>query len=95
MFEFVAAHDGMACFFEMFGGMFVLGAVAAADVAAGQTQTQRHPFVAAYQALGATAGCAGTHVLFDLIQVRAGFLHVRPSGCAVSRLQSGRLYRFR
>ncbi len=47
VFGFVAAHDGMVGLFKMFGGVFVLGIVAAAYVPADHAETQGIPLVEA------------------------------------------------
>jgi hypothetical protein len=59
---FERLHDGMFGGVKMLGGMLVFGAVAAAHVAALETQAQVHPGVAHFQTFLATAG-VGLHVV--------------------------------
>jgi len=58
---------------KVFRGVFVLRGVAAADVAAGETQAQMEPSVAHLEALFAAFGL-GLDAL-DLIEMRASFGH--------------------
>jgi hypothetical protein len=44
-------HDGMPESVKMFGSVFVLRGITAADMAAGHTQTEMHPIVPHIQAL--------------------------------------------
>jgi hypothetical protein len=53
---------------EMFGGVLVFGRVAAADMAARQTQAQMHPFIAALQTF--LTPCAGWRNILNLIEMR-------------------------
>ena len=61
----------------MFGGMLILGAVAAADVPARETQPEMRPLVADFQALFAPFR-AWLH-FSDFFDVLAGFAHRRVS----------------
>jgi hypothetical protein len=53
---FEGFHDGVLGLMEVFGGVFVLGGITAADVAALEAQAQVDPSVAHFQALLAAAG---------------------------------------
>jgi hypothetical protein len=53
---FEGFHDGVLGRMKMFGGVLVLGRVAAADVAAFEAQAQVDPGVSHFQALFAAAG---------------------------------------
>jgi hypothetical protein len=66
-------HDGVVGRMIMFGGVLVLGTVAAAHVAAGQAQAKVNPAVAHLQTLLASGGM-GLYVA-NLIDVRAGLRH--------------------
>jgi hypothetical protein len=59
----------MLCSVEMFGGMLILGGIAAAHVAADQAQAEMDPSVAHFQAFLAS-GAAGRHFA-DFLDVRA------------------------
>ena len=59
---------------EVFGGMLILGRVAAAHLAANQAQPQMNPGVADLQALLASAFVGVFD--FDLIEMFAGSSHV-------------------
>jgi hypothetical protein len=63
------ANNGMVHRMKMFGGVLILGRIAAADFTARQAQPQVHPFVADLEALFA-AFRFGFHRL-DLIEMRA------------------------
>jgi hypothetical protein len=63
------AHEGVGCRMKMLRGVFVLGGIAAAHVAADQAQAQVNPSVAHSQTLLASI-CMRLDIL-DLIQVRA------------------------
>jgi hypothetical protein len=54
---------------EVFGGVLVLGRIAAADVTAAQTQPEMHPDIAELDAVFADAGLSGGD--FHLVQVAA------------------------
>jgi hypothetical protein len=54
--RFEGLHDGVLGGMKMFGGVFVFGGIAAADVAALEAQAQVDPGVAHFQALFAAAG---------------------------------------
>src|SRR5690242_11745154 len=69
----LCADDGMLRSVKMLGGVFVLRGVAAADVAASQTQAQMHPTVAHLEALFAALGFRLDAL--DLIDVRASIGH--------------------
>lgn len=54
---------------EMFGGVFILRRIAAADVSADQAQAQVHPAIAHGDAFGADVrGCGGD---FDFVEMGA------------------------
>jgi len=61
---------------EMLGGVLIFGAVAAADVAAGQAFAQIYPFIAGFQTLFAAFRSARLNMRVDLIKMRAGFFHM-------------------
>src|SRR6185295_6475301 len=61
---------------EMLGRVLVRGGVTASHVAAGETEAQVHPPIAALQALFAALRSAGRDIL-DQVEVAAGSLHVR------------------
>jgi hypothetical protein len=65
------SYDGVLGGASVFGGVFVPGRIAAADVAAGQAQAQVHPGVAHLQTFFATFG-VGFYVV-DLVEVRTGW----------------------
>jgi hypothetical protein len=62
-------HDGMLCAVKMFGGVLILGGIAAAHMAANQAQAEMDPGVAHFQAFLAS-GTAGRHFA-DFLDVRA------------------------
>jgi hypothetical protein len=68
---------GVAAAVEVFGGMFVLGVVAAAYVAALHTEAQVNPRVAYRQAILAAVRAWGN--LVDLVKMFAFGLHFRSS----------------
>jgi hypothetical protein len=68
-------NNRMLRFMKMFGRMFVFGIVAAADVSAGQTQTQMDPLVAHFQTF--LAPFAARRHLTDLVKMCA-FRHLIP-----------------
>jgi len=61
---------------KMLGGVFVLGRIAAADVAAAQTQAQVHPAIPHFQAFFASLRL--WFYLLDLIEMRAFISHRLP-----------------
>src|ERR1700691_5290332 len=63
------AHDGVSTGMKVLGGVFVLGGIAAADMAALQAQSQVNPRVAGFQTLFAATG-VWLH-FFDLVQMCA------------------------
>jgi hypothetical protein len=69
--DFQGLHDRMFRRTEMFGGVFVLGRIAAADMPASHTQTQMNPLIARLQTLLAPVG--SRRDILDLIRV--GTLH--------------------
>jgi hypothetical protein len=56
---FKRPHDGVLGFFEVLGGVPVLGGIAAADVAANLAEAQMDPRIAHLQALFASIGVRG------------------------------------
>jgi hypothetical protein len=70
---FLGADYGMFGGVEVFCGVLVLRGVAAADVAAGQTQAQMHPNVAHFETLFAAFGLWLNAL--DLIEVRTSIGH--------------------
>jgi hypothetical protein len=58
---------------KMLGGVFVLGGIAASDVAAREAHSQVDPLVTHFQAFLASVG-AGFHI-FDFFDVRTSFQH--------------------
>src|SRR6267378_8178252 len=73
-------HDGVAARVEVFRRVLVLGRVATADVAAGQTEPEMHPPVPGRQTLFAALRVGRNRP--DLLDVRTGGLGHRgsPSG---------------
>jgi hypothetical protein len=75
---FEGANQWMPRRMEMFGGVLVLGRVAAPHVTARQTQAQVHPGVAEFETFfTALLGCASD---LDLIEMRAGCRHIQSQG---------------
>jgi len=74
-------NDGVAGFVVVFGGVFVGGAVAAADVAAGEAEAQIDPGFAAVQALLAALGL-GRDGLNPAVVWAAGLF---PAGIAIEQ----------
>jgi hypothetical protein len=66
--RFEGAHDRMFGFMKVFGGVFVFGRVAAADVAALQAETKVNPIVAHFQALLTALRSAWSDIA-DLVEV--------------------------
>jgi len=71
--------------FEMFGGVFVFGGIAAADMAAGHAKAKVDPAIAYFEAFFAAAGVRGYFV--DLVGVSA-FRHDRLLSNMVTRKSS-------
>jgi hypothetical protein len=69
-------HDRMAGRFVVFGRMFVLRTVAAADMAAGQTLAQADPRVAERDAFGADGYIFWVEVVVYLADVGAGIFEM-------------------
>jgi len=70
-------HDRMFGGVKMFGGMFILGRIAAAHMTAFATQAQVHPGITHFQALLAALS-VWLHVL-ELAEVRTFFAHRCPN----------------
>lgn len=59
---------------KMFGGVFVLRVVAAADVAAGETETKMNPGVSHLETFFTAIRCFRSHIL-DLVEMDALLIH--------------------
>jgi|SRR6516162_11223152 hypothetical protein len=64
------AHEGVFRAMEVFGGVFVFGGIAAADVSAFKAKAKMNPGVAHSQTFFATIGVRGDFV--DMRKMRAG-----------------------
>src|SRR2546430_9505482 len=70
LFRLERLDDRVLRLAEVFGGVFVLRIVAAADVPTREAQTQMHPLIAGLQTIFASVGARGYFA--DLGNVRAG-----------------------
>jgi hypothetical protein len=70
------AHQRVGCAMKMFGGVLVLGGIAAADIAAFQAESQMYPGVAELDALLANVDLGMSDL--DLIEMCAIFGHKAP-----------------
>jgi hypothetical protein len=69
----IGTDEGMLRLVEMFGGVLILGRVAAADVSATETQTKVHPGVAGLNAVLTDVRGSGSNL--NIVQVRAFLRH--------------------
>ena len=77
---FERTHDGMFRAMEVFGGVFVFGRIAAADVSTFETETKMDPGIAHFQTFFAAFGVRGDFV--DVGEVRAGRHDLAPLALA-------------
>lgn len=70
---------------EVFGGVFVLGVIAAADVTAGEAEAKVYPRISHLETFLTSIRRLGCNV-FDLIKMRALFIHF--SSCRVQEMSA-------